>query len=99
MIRHVAMFTWSEAATTSQIAAFATELSKMPASVDSIRRYEHGDDLELGPGTADYVLLADFDTVEGYRDYARHPAHLAFIESYVKPIAASIGRVQMHVEA
>lgn len=97
MIRHVAMFTWSEEATTSQIAAFAAALATLPGQIDVIRRYEHGDDLDLGPGTADYVLVADFDTVEGYREYAGHPAHTEFIESFVTPIAATVGRVQMHV--
>lgn len=97
MIRHVAMFTWSDEATTSQIAAFAAELSTMPDHIDVIGSYEHGDDLELASGTADYVLVADFDTVEAYREYAGHPVHLEFIDSYVKPIAVSVGRVQTHV--
>ncbi len=97
MIRHVAMFTWSDEATTDQIASFAAGLSSMPDQIEAIRRYEHGDDLDLGSGTADYVLVADFDSVEGYREYADHPAHLEFIKAKVKPIVASIGRVQMHV--
>lgn len=97
MIRHIAMFTWSAEATTDQIAAVAAGLNAMPSLVDTIRRYEHGDDLDLGSDTADYVLVAEFDSVEGYREYADHPAHLHFVETTVKPIVASIGRVQMHI--
>ncbi|MCP3973823.1 MAG: Dabb family protein [bacterium] len=97
MIRHIAMFTWSDEATTSQIGHFAAGLSSMPNQIGTIRRYEHGDDLDLSPGTADYVLVADFDSVEGYRQYADHPIHLEFIEASVKPIVASISRVQMHI--
>ena len=66
MIRHVAMFTWTKEATTDQIKTFAAKLSTMPDAIDLIRRYEHGEDLELGTATADYVLVADFDTVEDY---------------------------------
>jgi hypothetical protein len=91
------MFTWNETATSEQIAAFAAELATMPDHIDGIRRYEHGDDLELGPGTADYVLVADFDTVDEYRDYSGHPRHAEFIAAFVEPIAASVSRVQYHV--
>lgn len=98
MIRHVAMFTWTEEATDDQVRAFASGLATMPVLIDGIVDYVHGDDLQLGPGTSDYVLVADFATVEDYRHYAKHPDHLDFIARHVKPIAASIHRVQYHVE-
>lgn len=97
MIRHVAMFTWTPEATTEQIGAFAAGLSAMPDKIDAIRRFEHGDDLNLGPGRADYVLVAEFDTIEDYREYDGHPAHSEFVEGLVKPIAAGVARVQYHV--
>ncbi|NND04176.1 MAG: Dabb family protein [Acidimicrobiia bacterium] len=97
MIRHVAMFTWAESADGDAIRQMAVELDTMPANVAGILNYEHGDDLQLGPGTADYVLVADFDTVEDYQAYAKHPYHLDFIEHRVKPIVANISRVQYHV--
>ncbi len=93
------MFTWADETAPGQIADFAAELATMPARLDVIRRYEHGDDLELGPGTADYVLIADFKTVEDYRVYADHPAHRAFIAAFVQPIAASVSRAQYHVSS
>ena len=91
------MFTWSESAEDEDIRAMATELATMPAKVPGILRYDHGDDLQLGPGTADYVLVADFETVEDYRAYSRHPDHLEFIERHIKPIVGDITRVQYHV--
>jgi len=97
LIRHIAMFTWADSAQDAEIRTFAAGLSSMPANVPGILRYEHGDDLQLGPGTADYVLVADFETVEDYRAYARHPYHLEFNERSVKPILGSINRVQYHL--
>lgn len=97
MIRHVAMFTWKDSADGPAIKAFSAGLSTMPELVPGIIRYEHGDDLQLGPGTADYVLVADFATVEDYRAYAQHPDHVAFVDEYVKPILESISRVQYHL--
>lgn len=91
------MFTWDESASGDEIRQFATELSTMPRRVPGILRYEHGDDLQLGPGNADYVLVADFETVEDYRAYSAHPDHVQFIETFVKPILGSISRVQYHL--
>jgi len=97
VIRHVAMFDWKDDAPDSAIKEFATRLATMPDHIDVIKQYNHGDDLGLGPATSDYVLVADFDNVEDYRRYATDPYHVAFIESYVKPIAASVSRVQYHM--
>jgi hypothetical protein len=91
------MFSWTEAAASDEIAAFVSELTTMPDHVPGILRYEHGDDLQLGSGTADYVLVADFATVEDYRAYSSHPHHVAFSETRVKPILAEVHRVQYHV--
>lgn len=97
MIRHVAMFTWTEEATTDQIKTFAAKLSTMPDAIDLIRRYEHGEDLELGTATADYVLVADFDTVEDYWSYSGHPYHVDFLQKYAQHIIASVARAQYQV--
>jgi len=97
MIRHVAMFTWTEEATRDQIKTFASQLNTMPKAISLIRRYEHGEDLGLGTATADYVLVADFDTVEDYWSYSGHPYHVAFLETYAQHIIASVDRVQYHV--
>ena len=97
MIRHVAMFTWSDSATPDRIRPVAVGLDSMPTKVPGILRYEHGDDLQLGSGTADYVLVADFATVEDYRAYSQHPDHVDFIERQVKPLLGSVSRVQYHV--
>ena len=97
LIRHVAMFTWTEGATRDEIRTFATELTTMPGAIDLIRRYEHGDDLGLGSATADYVLVADFDTVEDYWAYSGHPYHVEFLEKYAQPIIASVARAQYHL--
>ena len=97
MIRHVAIFNWTDNASTAEIAAFAAGLSAMPDNVPGILRYEHGDDLQLSDRTADYVVVADFATVEDYRAYSSHPYHLAFIADLLRPITASATRVQYHV--
>lgn len=97
MIRHVAMFTWTEKATRDEIKMFATKLTTMPDAIALIRRYEHGEDLGLGTATADYVLVADFETVEDYWSYSGHPYHVDFLEKHAQHIIASVSRVQYRV--
>ena len=97
MIRHVAMFTWKREAAPAAIQSLASGLDAMPDHVPGILRYDHGEDLSLGSGTADYALVADFATVEDYRTYVTHPHHVAFLESVVRPIVASVSRVQHHL--
>jgi hypothetical protein len=91
------MFTWTEEATSEEIKTFSEKLAGMPAAIDLIRRYEHGEDLELGAATADYVLVADFDTVEDYWSYSGHPYHVEFLENFARRIIASVARVQYRV--
>ncbi len=69
----------------------------MPEVIDLIRRYDHGEDLELGTATADYVLVADFDTVEDYWAYSGHPYHVDFLQNHAQHIIASVERVQYRV--
>ena len=97
MIRHVAMFTWTKEATRDEIEEFASKLGTMPDVIDLIRRYDHGEDLELGTATADYVLVADFDTVEDYWAYSGHPYHVDFLHNHAQHIIASVERVQYRV--
>ena len=97
MIRHVAMFTWTSEATPEAIRTFAAGLDAMPDHVPGILRYDHGEDLSIGSGTSDYVLVADFATVEDYRAYVTHPHHVGFLEAVVRPIVASVSRVQHHL--
>jgi hypothetical protein len=97
MIRHVAMFTWTEEATRDQIKTFASQLNTMPTAISLIRRYEHGKELGLGTATAGYVLVADFDTIEDYWSYSGHPYHVEFLETCAQHIIASVARVQYHV--
>lgn len=97
MIRHVAMFEFEEGVTSDQVDALDNALSTLPDLVDEIRVYAFGRDLDLAGGTWDYVVVADFDTEDGYRTYASHPDHLAVVAGVVKPLVAASRRVQFEI--
>lgn len=72
--------------------------ARMPQAMDFIRRYEHGFDLgNLDGATADFGLVADFDSEEDWRRYSAHPAHQELV-AVVRVVAASMIRMQYHVE-
>ncbi len=60
------------------IAAFETAARTIPAgrNVRIGRRVVHGAGYEQGqPDLADYIVIIDFDDIEGLRAYLAHPAH------------------------
>ena len=99
MFNHIVMFWWKSGATAQEVAAVSAGLSSLPDQISEIRRYEHGSDLGIGTGAAnaDYVLLAEFDSSESWRIYAEHPAHVAVIETSIKPIVDKIERIQFEI--
>lgn len=85
MIVHVAAFSWKPGTTPEQIAAVQDALSALPSQIPSLRAYHFGADLGVAEGNADFAVVAMFDDVEGWREYAQHPAHLAVLADLVRP--------------
>jgi hypothetical protein len=60
------------------VAAFERAIREIPTvrAVRVGRRVVHGGGYEpLAPDTADYLVVIDFDDLEGLQTYLRHPAH------------------------
>ena len=85
-LTHVALFTWKPGTTEEQVAELSAGLATLPGLIPEIKGYRFGPDAGLAEGNVDYGVVADFDSAEGYRAYAAHPAHRAVIESLIKPI-------------
>jgi hypothetical protein len=97
VIRHVAVFRWADGTTAEQVAAVRAGLDRMPAEVPSIRSYEHGPDLALGPDRWDYAVVATFDDAEGYHAYVDHPSHQAVAQELIAPIRAERAHAQLEI--
>lgn len=98
MFRHVVMFRWAEAVDDEHVADVAARLDTLPATIDVIRRYEHGRDARFSEGNFDYVVVADFDSAEDYVAYRDHPAHTAFIAALIAGSIAERSAVQYHLD-
>lgn len=95
MITHVVLFRWQPGTPPERVAALSAALDAMVPEVPTIRSYRHGADLGLAEGNWDYAVLATFDDVEGFRAYRDHPAHVAVVETHVRPILAEAARAQV----
>jgi len=100
-LRHVVMFRFREDATHDQREALARGLSGMPTATGAIGvdAYRHGPDLGLNAASFDYVVVADFASVEDYLTYRDHPDHQALIRDLVTPIVAERASVQYDLPA
>ena len=97
MIRHVVMFRWHDHVDRAAVAALDAALDRLPTVIGEIVSYVHGPDLELSDTTFDYVLVADFETVDDFHTYRDHPEHQAFIAEHIGDTAAERVAVQYQV--
>ncbi|MGI9667709.1 MAG: Dabb family protein [Acidimicrobiia bacterium] len=94
MIRHIALFKFTDDVTPDGIDTLDTTLRGLPASIDAIEAYTCGRDLGILDGNWDYAVVADFASVEAYHEYANHPDHVAASVNVAKPMMAQSMRVQ-----
>lgn len=98
MIRHVAMMQWHEGTTQHQVEQVEAALATMPSLVPQIVNYAFGRDLALSDGTADFVVVADFASVEDYQVYTADQQHKDIITALILPIVDQTHRVQYVVD-
>ena len=69
------MFRWNDDVDAEHVAAVGAELSKLPGLIPEIAEYRHGPDAGVNEGNFDYVVVADFASVDDYLVYRDHPDH------------------------
>jgi hypothetical protein len=97
MIRHVVVFTWSEAADAQQRRTTMEALRRLRQEVGGMTSLVVAEDAELSDGNAHTVLMADFPDVEAFYRYAQDPVHLSVIAEYVRPFLAARSAVQYRI--
>ena len=97
MIRHIALFTFTDEATDDQVRAMQAALSDLPPVIDEIKRYTIGRDLGLGGDNYDFAVIGDFESPDAYRRYAAHPRHVDVLTTHVKPVMEDVVRIQFEV--
>ena len=97
MLRHVVLFTWSEAAGAERRAAAEDALRRLREDVGGMTSLVVASDAGLAEGNADTVLIADFPDADAFRRYAQDPVHQAVLDEHVRPWLAGRSAVQYTV--
>ncbi len=96
MIRHIAAFRFNPTVSTEKISDLEKAVATLPGHISAIKSFAHGPDLHLWPeGTNyDYVVVADFDSEQDYRDYAIDTFHQEMIKKHLLPILKDRAAIQ-----
>ena len=94
MIRHCVMFRWKADAPATTVAALSAALSKLPGLIPEIRAYSFGTDIGVNEGNDEFVVVADFASVDDYVVYRDHPEHKKAVAEHVVPNIAERHAVQ-----
>jgi antibiotic biosynthesis monooxygenase (ABM) superfamily enzyme len=97
MIRHVALFTWTEGMTDALEQQFAAELTAFAATLPGLRAYHAGPDEGINQGNFDFAVVADFDDVDSYLAYRDSARHQDIIGRFSRPNTKSRAAVQYEI--
>jgi hypothetical protein len=97
MIRHVATFTWSDAADAERRDAILAALRGLQHDVGGMTSLVVAADAGLSDGNADAVLIADFPDADAFSRYAQDPVHHSMLTEHVRPWLATRSAVQYQV--
>jgi hypothetical protein len=97
VLRHVVLFTWTDAADDAQRAATAEALRRLREDVGGMSSLTVSADAGLVEGNAHAVLVADFPDADSFRRYAQDPVHQAVIAEHVRPWLVARSAVQYEV--
>jgi hypothetical protein len=93
-VRHVVVFSWKDGVTPEQIEGVSAALRRLSVVIPEIRDYRFGPDLGVNEGNADFVVVADFDSLDDYLVYRDHPDHRAVVNETIRPLLADRTAVQ-----
>ena len=94
MFRHVVMIRFADGTTDEQKEALRAGLRRLPELIPEITTYRFGDDLGLRDDNFDFVITADFDSLDSYFVYQNHPDHQKLIAELITPVLAGRAAVQ-----
>ncbi|RRJ87531.1 Dabb family protein [Gulosibacter macacae] len=89
MIKHVVIFNWHPEVTTEQVAALQQNLEAFATTLEGCIEYAVGANAGFCEGTADFAVVATFETEEAWRTYFEHPDHRRIVVEQIGPMAAS----------
>ena len=98
MLQHVVAITWNDQVPANYHEVIDKVLQDMAAKIPSVRSYHCGPDLGVSaPTNANYLIVATFDDVVGWRAYDENPLHNEIRAKYFKPYIATRSAAQINI--
>ena len=94
MFHHHGHLTLSPDATDEQLEGILDALLGLPGQVDGLLEARVARDAGLAEGNASLRFHMVFDSVDSWRAYGSHPAHVAVVTEHIKPVLAGKAMVQ-----
>jgi Stress responsive A/B Barrel Domain len=92
------MFRWKPGTTAGHVAAVAAGLDTMPTLIPEIRDYRFGPDLGINDANWEFVVTADFASIDDYVTYRDDARHRALIAEMIAPHIEERASVQFEIE-
>lgn len=83
MIRHVVLLKWNEGVDAAHVAAAKAALDRLPSVIPEILSFPNGPDLHAVPANYDYVVTADFASIDDFLTYREHLEHKKFVAAFL----------------
>jgi hypothetical protein len=86
MITHVVAFRWKPGIPAGHVELVKSQLLEFAASLPEVQSYRCGSDEGASDmGNFDFAIVAEFDTIDDWRVYDKHPRHDEIRSGVVKP--------------
>jgi hypothetical protein len=95
MIIHVVAFKWKAGIPPGHVATVKAQLLEFASSLPEVRSYRCGPDVGAAEiENFDFALVAEFDSVDDWRVYDKHPRHEEIRGGVVRPWIETRASVQ-----
>ena len=74
--RHLALYRWADHVDADHVRRVRDAFDGLAEEVTGLVSHTHGTDVGVSEGTFDYLVVADFHTIDAWRAYRDHPAHV-----------------------
>lgn len=95
--RHIVLFNWKQGTPESHVGKVIAALATLPSKIPQIKNYKFGPDLGVNPGNYQFVVAAEFESIEDYLVYRDHPDHRAFIAEFTAPFVETRAAIQYEI--
>ena len=86
MIIHVVAFRWKQGIPESHVETVKAQLLEFASGLPEVRSYRCGSDVGASDmGNFDFAIVAEFDTIDDWRVYDKHPRHAEIRAGVVRP--------------